>query len=268
MNAVRKHLSAIKGGRLAEAAWPARQLTIYVSDVPKGQDASVASGPTMPDDSTLDDLRRVVSAYRLEPQLPPPILSLLGDPTLPETPKPGDTFFARSDWVCALENRHAIDATTRLASGRGWRAEVDTTVDDIDVAEAADRLLARLERLRASAPDRPVCVVSGGELSSPVRGDGVGGRNQAFVLNCVERIDGERVAVLSAGTDGIDGNSPAAGAVADGSSLERARSLGLDPVDHDERSDSYTFFKRLGDDITCGATLNNVRDIRVLVSWP
>lgn len=138
----------------------------------------------------------------------------------------------------------------------------------MDVGVAASRLLDRLRCLQDAERGKPVCVISGGELSSPVRGDGVGGRNQAFVLECVRRIAGERIAVLSAGTDGIDGNSPAAGAVADGTTLERARSLRMDPADCLARSDSHTFFKLLDDDITCGPTQNNVRDIRVLVSWP
>jgi hydroxypyruvate reductase len=268
INVVRKHLSAVKGGRLATAAWPARQVTLYISDVPAGEDSSVASGPTMPDESTLDDLRSVVSKYNLEQKLPESVVSLLADPNLPETPKPGDWCFNKSQWICVLENRHAIDAAKRFAKSKGWEAVTDTSVDDKDVGVAADHLLDRLRGLRIATSDRPVCVISGGELSSPVRGQGIGGRNQAFVLECVERIAGERIAVLSAGTDGIDGNSPAAGAVADGSSLDRARSVHMDPSDYRERSDSYSFFRRLGDDITCGATQNNVRDVRVLVSWP
>jgi glycerate 2-kinase len=268
VNVVRKHLSAVKGGRLAEAAYPARQLTVYVSDVPEGRDSSVASGPTMPDASTLEDLRGIVAKYSLLEKLPETITSILNDPTLPETPKPGDRFFENSQWICVLENRHAIDAARRLAAHQGWETAVDTSVDDADVGVAAGHLLDRLRRLRAAANDRPVCVISGGELSSPVLGRGIGGRNQAFVLECAVRIAGERITVLSAGTDGVDGNSPAAGAVADGSTLDRARSLRMDPADYGARSDSYSFFKRLGDDITCGPTQNNVRDIRVLVSWP
>ncbi|MFQ5511617.1 MAG: glycerate kinase [Candidatus Krumholzibacteriia bacterium] len=268
INVVRKHLSAVKGGRLAAAAFPAGQLTLYVSDVPEGQDSSVASGPTMPDDSTLDDLRRIIARHNLETQLPDSVRSLLHNPTLPETPKPGDRCFAASKWICVLANRHAIDAAGRFTEKQGWQTTVDTSVDDMDVGVAASRLLDRLRCLQDAERGKPVCVISGGELSSPVRGDGVGGRNQAFVLECVRRIAGERIAVLSAGTDGIDGNSPAAGAVADGTTLERARSLRMDPADCLARSDSHTFFKLLDDDITCGPTQNNVRDIRVLVSWP
>ncbi len=268
MNAVRKHVSAVKGGRLARAAHPARQLTLYLSDVPEGADDVVASGPTMPDASTLDDARRVIAAHGLERSLPRAIASLVADPTLPETPKPGDPCFANCEWVRLLGNADAIDAAVRFAHARGWRDLVDTSVDDMTIPDAATRLLDRLRRASREAADRPVCVISGGELSSPVTGSGVGGRNQAFVLECVERIAGERIAVLSAGTDGIDGNSPAAGAVADGSTLERARALGMDPADYARRSDSYTFFETLGEAIMCGPTGNNVRDIRALVAWP
>ncbi|MEJ2721189.1 MAG: DUF4147 domain-containing protein [bacterium] len=267
INVVRKHVSAVKGGRLAEAAYPARQLTLYISDVPDGYASSVASGPTMPDESTLDDLRGVISTHGLEDKLPAALGSLLGDPALPETPKPGEVCFSNSKWICVLENRHAIDEAVRFAEDKGWRTVVDSSVDDADVGAAAEYLLERLRRLGDSVSNGPVCVVSGGELSSPVWGDGTGGRNQAFVLDCVRRVSGERITVLSAGTDGIDGNSPAAGAVADGSTVDRARSHGMDPAEYYARSDSYSFFKRLGDDITCGATRNNVRDIRVLVLW-
>ena len=268
MNIVRKHLSALKGGRLAEAAYPARQLTLFISDVPEGCESSVASGPTMPDESTLVDFHEVLLKYRLEEKLPPRVRSLIEGRTLPETPKPGDRCFERAHWISVLENRHALEAAKRFAEKRGWQVVIDTSVDDARLSVAADHLLGRLRELRAASSDRPVCVISGGELSSPRLGRGGGGRNQAFVLECVPRIAGERVAVISAGTDGIDGNSPAAGAVADGTTLARARGGGMDPTEYGAQSDSYSFFKRLGDDMTCGPTHNNVRDLRVLVAMP
>jgi glycerate 2-kinase len=269
INTVRKHLSAVKGGRLAQAAAPARQITFYVSDVPPGREDSIASGPTMPDSSTLADLSRIVETYELRKSASHSIGSLLRpDSPLPETPKAGDTSFERSTWVSVLDNNDAIRAACRFAENEGWRVVADASVDDVDVATAVDQMLARLESFKTTAPDnQPVCIVSGGELSVPVLGNGIGGRNQTFVLECVPRIAGRRIAVLSAGTDGIDGNSPAAGALADGRTMERAQSFGLDPADFLERSDAYTFFETLGDVITCGPTQNNVRDIRVLVAW-
>lgn len=268
VNVVRKHLSAVKGGRLAVAAHPARQLTLYVSDVPDGRESSVASGPTMPDESTLEDLHAVVRKYDLHSELPTALQSLLDSPSIPETPKPEDHRFAASEWICVLGNAHALDAARRFTEERGWETIVDNTVDEIDVGEAAARLVERLRQLRSAGRGNPVCLLSGGELSSPVRGGGVGGRNQAFVLECVECIAGERIAVLSAGTDGVDGNSPAAGAVADGLTRDRARSLQMEAADYLARSDAHSYFARLGDAIVTGPTRNNVRDVRVLVSWP
>lgn len=268
MNAVRKRLSAIKGGRLAQAASPARQLTLFISDVPDAQDADVASGPTRPDETTRNDALAVVARYGLAARLPARALRVLNDATLAETPRAGEVCFARSEWVRLLGNADALRAARSFAEMRGWRVVIDLSTDDVPVAAAAEHLLGRVRDEARDDRSRPVCVLAGGELSSPVTGDGVGGRNQAFVLACVLRSAGEPVCVMSAGTDGIDGNSPAAGAVADGSTLQRARAAGMDPRDHQERSDAYTFFHTLGDDITCGPTGMNVRDIRALVMAP
>jgi hydroxypyruvate reductase len=136
------------------------------------------------------------------------------------------------------------------------------------VERAADFLLAQLQELRAANPRRLVALIADGELSSTVTGDGVGGRNSAFVLACVPKIAGKGIVVLSAGTDGIDGNSPAAGAVADGDTLSRAGSAGLDPEDFFRRSDSFRFFQALGDSVVTGPTGNNLRDMRLLIALP
>jgi len=252
MNIVRKHISAFKGGRLAAAAAPARQITLYVSDVPAGHDDAVASGPTMPDPSTLQECRAIAS--RLGIALPH---------DLPETPKPGDPCFDRSEYCCVLSGVEAVRTLARHAADEGWEVATDLADRDQPVDAAVDRLLARLEQLKARHPDRTVAVVSGGEVDCPVTGDGIGGRNATFVLRCAQRIAGKRIAVLSAGTDGIDGNSPAAGAVADGETVGR----GLDPWEFDARSDAYTFFQRLGDAVVTGPTENNVRDLRILVAY-
>ena len=267
MNILRKHFSAIKGGRLAARAVPARQLTLYVSDVPPKHPSTVASGPTMPDESTVADCHATIDRLGVRERLPASIRLMLDEGRVPETPKPGDEAFAHSDWHCLLDNSDAVDAVKRRCEAFGWIVEVDLSVDDRPVAEAADALLARLRRLKAESGDKPAAVLTGGELSSPVTGDGIGGRNLAFVLDCVEKIAGESIAVISAGTDGVDGNSPAAGAVADGDTLGRARELGLDPADFFRRSDSYSFFDRLGDALVTGPSGNNVRDVRLLVAW-
>ena len=265
VNIVRRHLSGIKGGRLAAAAAPARQVTLYVSDVPADQPAAVASGPTMPDASTLQDVAAIIGRLGICDRLPPSVRQLIEENRLPETPKRGDAAFARSSWHCLLDNAVAVELIGKRAEQLGWLVETDVTVDDWPLADAVDALLARLEALAARYPQRTVCLVSGGELSCPVIGDGRGGRNQAFVLRAAQKIADSGIAVLSAGTDGIDGNSPAAGATADGTTMARAEQAGLSATDHERRSDSYAFFRALGDDITTGPTANNVRDLRLLV---
>ena len=142
------------------------------------------------------------------------------------------------------------------------------STDDWPVQKAAESLLWQLEDLRMMHPGRRVALIADGEVSSPVTGNGIGGRNSAFVLACVEKIAGKKIAVLSAGTDGIDGNSPAAGAVADGETLEMARAIGLDPVEAFRRSDAFTFFSRFDDVIVTGPTGNNLRDLRILIAAP
>ena len=148
----------------------------------------------------------------------------------------------------------------------GFHAECDVTTDDWELPRAAEYLLQRMQELRRAHPGQPICLITGGEILCPVTGDGRGGRNQAFVLHCVEKVAGGEMAVLSAGTDGIDGNSPAAGAVADGETLARARASGLDPSEHFLGSDSFSFFEALGDTIQTGPQQNNLRDLRLLLA--
>ncbi len=268
MNVLRKHLSLIKGGRLAQAASPARQLTLYVSDVPPGEDSSVASGPTMPDGSTCEDAYRIAGGLDIVPRFPATIRRRFEQRALEETPKAGSVAFERSQWVCLLDNTDVLSALEARARSRGWFVERDLSVDDRPVESAADVLLDRLQALAGARPGRTVAVTTGGELSSPVTGTGMGGRNQAFVLCAARKIAqrGMRAIVLSAGTDGVDGNSPAAGAVADETTIARAGALGMDALDFQRRADSHQFFRRLGDLIMTGPTGNNVRDLRMLVA--
>lgn len=267
INAVRKHVSAIKGGRLAAAAPAATKLTIGISDVPESRESALASGPTLPDPTTTTDARHVIEQYGLMPQLPLAFRELFSRPDLiPETPKPGDPAFDNNKFVLLLGSNDLIEHARQTAEEKQCVTVCDNSTDDWPIAEAADHLLARLERLRNANPASRVAVIAGGELSSPVIGDGVGGRNSAFVLNCVEKIAGKKIAVLSAGTDGKDGSSPAAGAVADGATLERAQAANLDPQEFERRSDSYNFFRQLGDAIQTGPTGNNLRDLRILLA--
>ncbi len=264
INCVRKHLSAIKGGRLAASAPEAFRLTLAISDVPRGQQEALASGPTLPDPSTLDELRAILQRHRLLERLPPAIRTRI-EAGLPETPKPGDAVFDRSAFVLLMDAGDLLHAAHRAAEALGFCSICDDSTDNWMLEKAADRLLALLAEHRAACGQRPVALLADGEVLSPVRGPGRGGRNSAFVLYCVPRIAGRPVAVLSAGTDGIDGSSPAAGAVADGETLSRAHALGLDPEAFFARSDSYTFFDRLGDAVVTGPTGHNLRDLRVLL---
>jgi glycerate 2-kinase len=266
INAVRKHLSAIKGGRLAAAAPKSLKITLGVSDVPEGRESALASGPTLPDPTTIEDACRVVERYGLLTRLPASIRAQFDGRRLVETPKPGDPAFARSYFELLLGRRELFHSAHIAAECRGFLALCDNATDDWPLEKAAENLLGLLAGHRRANPGRAVAVLADGEVGSPVTGDGLGGRNTAFALYCVEKIAGQPVAVLSAGTDGMDGSSPAAGAVADGRTLERARAAGLDPKDYFRRSDSYRFFQALGDAVETGPTGNNLRDLRIFLA--
>ncbi|MGH9791101.1 MAG: glycerate kinase type-2 family protein [Candidatus Acidiferrales bacterium] len=266
VNAVRKHLSAIKGGRLAAAAPAAMKITLGVSDVPQGRESALASGPTLPDPTTCDDVYRVVEKYRILDNLPAPIRARIAARELEETPKEGHPAFARAHFELLLGVNDLFAAARTAAEAQGFTVTCDNASDDWPLAKAADHLLKTLTHLKKQNDGARVCVIADGEVSSPVTGPGVGGRNSAFVLNCVEKIAGRSVAVLSAGTDGIDGNSPAAGAVADGLTHGRSIMSGLDYTEFFRRSDAYSFFRLLDDAIETGPTGNNLRDLRILLA--
>jgi hydroxypyruvate reductase len=266
MNALRKHLSAVKGGRLAEAAARATKLTLLWSDVPEGKPDVIGSGPTLPDPSTVADCTRVAKTFGLLPSFPASIRRLFERRGIVETPKPGADFFRSSQTFILGSSRDVLHAAHRAAGARGFLAECEMSCDDQPLEPAAACLLGRLETMRGENVGQAICLISGGEVLSPVTGEGVGGRNAAFVLHCLQKIAGREVAVLSAGTDGLDGNSPAAGAVADGESVRRAQALGLDPRDYLARSDAFTFFNALGAAIVTGPTQNNLRDVRLLLA--
>ena len=266
INVIRKHLSATKGGRLAAAAPRSIKLTLAVSDVPEGCESSLSSGPTLPDPSTVTHAKAIVEKYGIMRKLPAAIAELFAKDELVETPKEDDAAFANAHFELVLRPHDLRHAAHHACEAAGYVCVCDDSTDDWPVEKAAAHLVGALEKATQMNPGRRAAVVAVGELSSPVTGDGVGGRNSAFVLCCVEKIAGRRVTVLSAGTDGIDGNSPAAGSVADGATTERARGMGLEPEEYFRRSDAYTFFSRLDDAIVTGYTGNNLRDLRVLLT--
>jgi glycerate 2-kinase len=265
INTVRKHLSAVKGGRLALAAFPAQQVSLLVSDVPDNSPDALASGPTMPDSTTAEDCYDIAADYELLPQFPQSTRGLFEQHALGETPKSDDPAFHRARWWTVLSNQTAIEEASVAAEHAGFVVHVDNSCDDWDYERAVAYLLDRIRELRKQFS--PVCLISGGEVTVKVSNGGVGGRNQQFALACAEKIGGDNITVLSAGTDGIDGNSPAAGAVVDGTSLERARSRGLDVQTAMTRFDAYPFFKALGDAVETGPTGNNLRDLRILLAY-
>lgn len=265
INAVRKHLSAVKGGRLALAANGAQQISLLVSDVPDATPDALASGPTMPDSTSVFDCRNIAEKYELLPQFPWSVRQLFEEDALEETPKSDDPVFVKSRWRTILSNKSAVDTAAVEAVQLGFTVVIDNSCDDWDYASAADYLLRQLRDLRRGHPR--LCLISGGEVTVKVTGDGgVGGRNQQFALACAEKIAGEDIAVLSAGTDGIDGNSSAAGAVVDGTTFTRAAALRLDPAGSLAKFDADPLFEALGDAIVTGPTGNNVRDLRILLA--
>ena len=265
INAVRKHLSAVKGGRLAQAASGAQQVSLLISDVPDATPDALASGPTMLDSTTIEDCRRIVEKHSLLPQFPDSVRELFERDAIEETPKSDDPAFVRSRWCTILSNQSAVDAAAAEAARLGFTVEVDNSCDDWDYDRAAEYLVGRLRELREKYPR--VCLISGGEVTVKVTGEGgVGGRNQQFALACAQRIAWENIAVLSAGTDGIDGNSPVAGAVVDGTTLVRTSAASL--ADGLSCFNAYPLFDGLGDAILTGPTGNNLRDLRILMSEP
>jgi hydroxypyruvate reductase len=272
INAVRKHISAIKGGQLARLAAPAMVVALMLSDVIGDALDVIGSGPTVPDASTFQSAWQVIEKYELQDRIPGVVrhrleAGLLGE--IGETPKPGDTCFRRVQNVIVGSNRLAVDAAARAAHARGYRPVVLSTLIEGETREIASMHAAILKEVIASGrPARPpVCFISGGETTVTLRGEGLGGRNQEFALACALALDGTPgAAALSGGTDGTDGPTDAAGAIADGRTVERARKLGLDAAAFLARNDSYHFFDPLGDLIRTGPTGTNVMHIRHLLT--
>lgn len=265
INAIRKHLSAVKGGRLAQEAYPAQQVSIFVSDVPDKTPDALASGPTMPDSTTAEECYALAAKYKLIEQFPPSVRELFEHCALEETPKSDDPAFTRARWWTILSNAALVEAAKKEAERQGFTIEVDNSPDDWEYMKAADHLLHRVRELRKK--QERVCLLSGGEVTVRVEDGGTGGRNQQFALYCATRIGGEKICVLSAGSDGIDGNSPATGAVADGTTVEKAKARGLDAAAYLSGFNAYPFFEALGDAIITGPTGNNLRDVRILLAY-
>ncbi len=267
LNTVRKHLSRVKGGRLAGLIHPAETVSLILSDVVGDRVDLIASGPTSPDPSTYQEAMDVLKRHRLLDRTPELVLQTLlrgvkGE--IPETPKAGAGIFDAVENVIIGSNRKALEAGRERAEGLGIPAEVLTSELTGEAREAALWLSAEaLERKRAG---ERVCLLSGGETTVTVRGKGRGGRNTEFALAFAISIEGvQGITLLSAGTDGTDGPTDAAGAVVDGASAGKARTRGLDPVEFLDNNDSYTLFRKTGDLLITGPTGTNVMDIQIVL---
>jgi hydroxypyruvate reductase len=265
INTVRRHLSRIKGGRLAARAAPARVVTLAISDVPGDDPAVIGSGPTVADPSTLADARAIVARYRLD--LPPAVDRALAD-AKNETPKPGDAAFAGSEFRLVARPADAFRAATAAVQAAGRECVFLGDRLEGEAREVAGEQ-ARHARKLAEAGRRAV-ILSGGELTVTIRGNGRGGPNQEFALALALALDGAQgIAALAGDTDGTDGGAgrpdDPAGAFVDATSAARARALGLDPAAFLADNDSTGFFARLGDLLTPGPTWTNVNDFRAIL---
>jgi hydroxypyruvate reductase len=272
LNAVRKHLSAVKGGNLARAAAPAKVLVLVLSDVVGNPLDVIASGPCAPDPTTYADALAVLARYQLAEAVPPAVRAHLeagARDERPETPKPGDPVFARVRHVIIGDNAQAAAACVAEAERRGLRALLLSTFVEGEAREVGRVLgaLARELRVHGRPLAPPACLVLGGETTVTVRGPGRGGRNQEVALGAARALAGlADLLVVSVATDGGDGPTDAAGACADGTTLARAAALGLDPQAHLARNDAYPFFQALGDLLVTGPTRTNVNDLLLVLA--
>lgn len=267
LNAVRKHLSMVKGGRLAEIAYPASIISLIVSDVIGDSLDVIASGPTAPDTSTYGDARTVLEKYQLTARAPKAVLSILEQGSrgnIAETPKQGDDIFENVQNIIVASNSTALLAAKEKAEGLGFHTSILSSTLQGEAREVA-RSLAH--RARTANLTRPACFLSGGETTVTVKGAGLGGRNTELALAFALEIEGiNGITLLSAGTDGTDGPTDAAGAVVDGQTISRARSMNLDATTYLDDNNSYTFFQKTNDLLITGPTGTNVMDIQIILA--
>lgn len=266
VNTLRKHLSQIKGGGAARAAFPATVVSLIISDVIGDDLGTIGSGPTAPDPTSFIQAWKIVERYKLVEALPKPVLQRLQhgiSGRIPETPKPDDPVFTRVHNLLIGHNRLALGAAVEIARALGYTPQVLTARLQGDTGEAA-RAFARTLREASRPGQASLCLLAGGETTVRVTGTGKGGRNQEFALVVACELAGERGwTLLSAGTDGIDGPTDAAGAFVDGTTVGRARNKGLEPLAFLVDNDSYNFFSALGDLFCPGPTGTNVMDIKI-----
>lgn len=265
MNCVRKHLSSIKGGKLAAAAFPARVVTLLISDVPGDDPSVIASGPTVPDPSTFSEAISILRKYEIDP--PPAVMRYL-EAAIEETPKPGDPRLKRVETVVVAAPQRSLEAAAAIAQKAGVTPLILGDAIEGEAREVA-KVMAGIARhvARFGQPCPPPCVLlSGGETTVTLRGKGRGGRNTEFLLALAVALDGKSgIHAIACDTDGIDGSEDNAGAIAGDDTLARAYGAGMDAKAYLANNDSYSFFAALGDLVTTGPTLTNVNDFRAIL---
>ncbi|WP_437178647.1 glycerate kinase type-2 family protein [Labrys neptuniae] len=265
MNCVRKHLSAIKGGRLAAAAFPARVVSLVISDVPGDDLAAIASGPTVADPTSFADARAILARYGIDG--PAPVIAHL-EAALEETPKPGDPRLARCETHLIASPQQSLLAAAAVARKAGITPiilgdSLEGEARDVGIVMAG---IARQVVQHGQPAAAPCVLISGGETTVTVRGKGRGGRNVEYLLSLAVKLGGQRgIHALAGDTDGVDGAEEVAGAIIDPTSLARARAAGLDPIASLDNNDAHTLFQVLGDQIVTGPTLTNVNDFRAVL---
>lgn len=272
LNTVRKHISAVKGGRLAELARPARIISLILSDVIGDRLDVIASGPTAPDKTTFGDAHRVLEKYKLFDRIPKSIRRVIEDGIegrIPDTPKEGNLLFSLVENIIIGSNRIALNAAKQKAEESGFVAEIISSELQGEAREVGKWLAEKARNIKESV-GRGVkaarCIISGGETTVTVKGKGLGGRNMELALAFAMEIQGiDGITFLSAGTDGTDGPTDAAGAIVDGKTIEMARSAGLDPEEYLNNNDSYNFFKKIDGLLITGPTGTNVMDIQIII---
>ena len=271
VNAIRKHISKVKGGRLAQLACPATVLSLILSDVIDDSIDNIGSGPTAPDSSTFSDCLSIIDRYRIEKAIPAAVRKLLrkgGSGRTVETPKAGDPVFQKVRNLIIGNNQVALLAAKEKAEALGYNALVLSSKIEGEARKVAiDHVVMARDVLSGSSRIcPPACIISGGETTVAVEGDGLGGRNQEFALAAAIEIDGlKRVVLLSGGTDGTDGPTDAAGGIVDGTTVQRARNKGLEPRSYLKRNDSYPLLRTVGDLLVTGPTLTNVLDLQLML---
>jgi glycerate 2-kinase len=267
MNCVRKHLSRFTGGRLAAAAHPAKVVTLAISDVPGDDPAVIASGPTVPDPTTRVQAQEVLARHRIVP--PKPIADHLADPAC-ESPKPGDPRLAGAVYHMIASPMQSLEAAAALARDSGVTPIIlGDAIEGLAEEVGKDQARKAIEFLHSNATPPPAVLLSGGETTVLVRGNGRGGRNTEYLLALTLALNGrDGIYALAADTDGIDGTEDNAGAVMTPDSLRRAEALGLDAVAMLNNNDGYSFFAKLDDLVVSGPTLTNVNDFRAILLLP